>query len=276
MKNKKFSVLMSVYSKENPIYFQESIDSVINQTLKPSEIVLVEDGKLPKNLEKIIKDYESKCNFLRVIRFNNNRGLGPALNDGIKECKYDYIARVDTDDICRKDRFEIQMNYLIENPDVDVIGSNMIEFDSDINNVVSLKVVPETNDEIGKYIKKRNPMNHPTVIYKKDKVLQACSYEDYPYFEDYHLWAKMVKNNCHFYNIQENLYYFRADSSMYKRRGGKKYFKCIKKLEKSLLDYKIISKREYFTNIFIRYSVSACPNFIRKYIYTKSLRSEKK
>lgn len=276
MKKNKFSVLMSIYCKEKPEFFVEAMGSVINQTLKPSEIVLVEDGKLPRNLEKIIKDYESKYSFLRVIRFNNNRGLGPALNDGIKACKYDYIARVDTDDICRKDRFEIQMNYLAENPNVDVIGANMIEFDSDINNVVSLKKVPETNEEICKYLKKRNPMNHPTVIYKRDKVLQANSYEDYPYFEDYHLWAKMAKNNCSFYNIQENLYYFRADSSMYKRRGGKKYFKCIKKLEKSLLDYKIISKSEYYTNLFIRYSVSACPNFIRKFIYKKSLRSEKK
>ena len=214
MKKIKFSVLMSVYKNENPLFFKEAIDSVLNQTYKPSEIVLVEDGKLPKKLESIIQEYESKYNFLRVVRFSKNRGLGPALNDGIKECKYDYIARVDTDDICRKNRFEVQMNYLIEHPNVDIVGSNMNEYDETMKNVISKKIVPETHEEISKYLKKRNPMNHPTVIYKKNKVLEVKSYEDYPYFEDYYLWAKMMKNGCIFYNIQDALYDFRGGSSM--------------------------------------------------------------
>ena len=127
-------------------------------------------------------------------------------------------------------------------------------------------------DEIRKYLKKRNPMNHPTVIYKKDKVLEVNSYENYPLFEDYYLWAKMIKNGSKFYNIQENLYKFRAGSSMIKRRGGISYLHCIKKLERGLLELNIINKSEYFCNLFIRSVCALIPNKIRELIYIKALR----
>lgn len=274
MKNIKFSVLMSIYNKENPQYFSDSMNSILNQNLLPDEIVLVEDGELPETLEKVVIDYEKKCSFLKVLRFKENRGLGPALNDGIKKCKYDYVARVDTDDICHSDRFAIQINYLKQNPNIDVIGSNMIEYDEKMNHILSLKTVPESGAEIEKYIKKRNPMNHPTVIFKKKKVLEVNGYENYPYFEDYYLWAKLIKNSCVFYNIQENLYDFRAGISMIKRRGGKKYLSCIKKFEKGLLELGIINKYEYIENVFARYLISLIPNSLRLFIYNKLLRKK--
>ena len=142
--------------------------------------------------------------------------------------------------------------------------------------IVSQKIVPQTSDEIRKYLKNRNPMNHPTVIYKKEKVLEVNSYEDYPLFEDYYLWAKMIKNGSNFYNIQENLYRFRAGSSMIKRRGGKSYLNNIKKLEKGLLDLNIINKREYTLNIIKRYFIAIMPNSFRKIFYKVFLRKMRK
>lgn len=272
--NIKFSVLMSIYYKEKPEYLSLALNSVFNQTLKATEVVLVEDGKLTNELESVISNYENKYKELKVIKFEKNRGLGPALNDGIRACKYNYIARVDTDDVCRNDRFEIQIRYLSENPCIDIIGSNMTEYDAEMKNIVSKKVVPENHEEIKKYLKKRNPMNHPTVIYKKDKVLEANSYEDYPYFEDYYLWAKMMKNGCKFYNIQDELYNFRAGSSMIQRRGGKKYLQCILKFEKALLNLKLINKFTYYNNIMKRWIVALLPNSFREKIYHVFLRKK--
>ena len=269
---KKFSVLMSVYKKEKKEYLELAINSVFNQTLVPNEVVLVEDGLLTNELEEFIKKLEKKHKCLRVIRFEKNRGLGPALNDGLKECKYEFVARMDTDDICKKDRFEKQINYLIENPDIDIVGTNMTEYDSNMQKITSKKIVPKEHDDIIKYIKKRNQMNHPTVMLKKSKVLESNGYEDFPYFEDYYLWAKMIKNGCKFHNIQEELYDFRAGSSMIQRRGGKKYLPCIKKIEQGLLDLNIISKREFYRNIFIRYIGALIPNKFREFLYKNILR----
>lgn len=274
MKKMKFSVLMSVYKNEQPSYLETAIDSVYNQTLMPNEVILVEDGILSKNLEKIVKKCENKYSNLRVIRFKNNRGLGPALNDGINECKYDYIARMDTDDVCVNTRFEKQIKYLYDNPNVDIVGTNMIEYDSNMEKEISEKIVPENDSEIKKYAKKRNPMNHPTVIYKKKKILEVNGYDDYPYFEDYYLWSKMIKKGCTFHNIQENLYCFRGGMSMIKRRGGKKYLLCIKKFEKALLELKIINKSEYIKNLIIRYIFALIPNNTRRVLYSKILRKK--
>lgn len=272
MKKEKFSVLMSVYDKESPCFLFDALNSVFEQTLQADEVILVEDGILNSSLENVILDFESKYKNLKVLRFESNRGLGEALNDGLRACKNEYVFRMDTDDICRKDRFEVQMKYLIKNPNIDILGTNMIEYDYDMKNIVSKKVVPETHEEIRKYIKKRNPMNHPTVVYKKSKVLEVNSYEDYPFFEDYYLWAKMIKNGCVFYNMQEELYNFRTGFSMIRRRGGLKYLKYIKKLEKGLFELNIINKKEYYFNIFVRSIISLCPISIRRIVYKKILR----
>lgn len=266
-----FSVLMSVYKNDNPNYLETAINSLLNQTLKPNQIVIMVDGPISAELDSILNRFKNNQLFNIYYR-NVNKGLGITLNDGLKKCKYDYVARMDADDESEIDRFEKQIAFLKKKPDVDCVGSNMIEYDEYMNQIISQKIVPETNDEIRKYLKKRNPMNHPTVIYKKDKVLEVNSYENYPLFEDYYLWAKMIKNGSKFYNIQENLYKFRAGSSMIKRRGGISYLHCIKKLERGLLELNIINKSEYFCNLFIRSVCALIPNKIRELIYIKALR----
>ena len=272
MKNK-FSVLMSVYYKEKPEYLKLAIDSVINQTLKPNEIVIVEDGKLTDELEKVISEYEKKYKFIKVIRFEKNRGLGIALNEGIKHCSYDYIARMDSDDVSLPNRFEIQIGFMNKYPQIDVIGSNICEYDISLEKKLNNKIVPESNEDIYKYMKKRNPFNHMTVIYKKTKVITAGSYIDCPGFEDYYLWARMASNKCNFYNIQENLVKARTDVNMIYRRGGKEYNKYIISFENKIKKIGVINSFECLCGIAIRVIVSSLPIRFRTYFYKYKLRN---
>ena len=271
MKKIKFSVLMSVYKNDFPEYVDKAINSVLAQTLLPNQFVIMVDGPISNKLNQCLKEYE-KNDLFDIYYRKENKGLGITLNEGLLKCKYDYVARMDADDESMPDRFEKQIDFLRNHLEIDCVGSNMLEYDENMNHIVSQKKVPETSEEIYQYLKKRNPMNHPTVIYKKEKVLEVNSYEDYPFFEDYYLWAKMISHGSKFYNIQENLYKFRAGSSMIKRRGGKKYLASIKKLERGLLCLGIINKRIYVSNISKRYFIALLPSSLRGVIYKVVLR----
>lgn len=268
----KFSVLMSVYFKENPSYLDMALDSVFKQTIIPNEVVLVEDGKLTLELDKVISKYEKEYpNILKVVKYEENRGLGIALRDGLLECSNEIIFRMDTDDICVKDRFEKQLE-IFKNNDVDVVGSNICEYDEKMINMTGRRIVPETDQDIKKMSKSRNPMNHMTVSYKKQAVIDAGNYQDMAYFEDYYLWVRMIKNNCKFYNIQESLVNVRGGIEMIKRRGGIKYIRPILNFEKSLLDLHLISYFEYLKNIIKRFIGALIPNEIRMFVYKFFLR----
>lgn len=272
VKKIQFSVLMSVYYKEKIENLKIAIESIINQTLRPDEFIIVEDGPIGNDLHSLIEEYTKKYNWVKIVKLEKNVGLGLALREGVLHCNYEYVARMDSDDESVSTRFEKQIKFLIENPEIDAIGCNVDEYDEKLQKIITKRVVPETPKEIAKKLKKRNPVNHPTIIYKKQEVIKVNSYEDFPYFEDYHLWAKMIANGCEFYNIQENLYRFRAGASMIKRRGGKKYLRYIKKLEKSLLELGIINVWEYYCNLLKRYFVAIIPNSFRKVIYKIFLR----
>ena len=271
MKNN-FSVLISVYKKEKAEYFDNALHSIIDQTLMPSEIVLVEDGELTKELYDVIDKYKEKYNELfKIIKLEKNMGLGNALNAGLKECSYEYVARMDSDDYSNKNRFEKEMNTILEK-NLDIVGSNIDEYDSNMEEILSKRYLPENNREIRIFAKKRNPLNHVTVIFKKSKVIEVGSYIDCPFFEDYYLWVRMLMNGCTFYNIQESLVKVRGGLDMINRRGGVRYIKSIVNFNKKILKLGFINRWNYFKNIFIRTVVSLVPNFVRKTIYQKYLR----
>ncbi len=270
--NPEFSVLMSVYYKENSNYLDKALESIFKQTVMPNEVILVEDGKLTKELDEVINKYENQyANILKVIKYAENRGLGVALHDGILQCTNEIIFRMDSDDICVNDRFEKQLN-IFKNRDVDVVGANIVEYDEKMENITSYRVVPENDSDIKKFSKKRNPINHMSVAYKKSAVLEAGNYQSMLYFEDYYLWARMIKNNCNFYNVQSNLIKARGGNEMIKRRGEKKYIKPIINFEKALLNIKFINYPEYVRNVIQRVIVSLIPNNVRLLVYKKFLR----
>lgn len=273
MEKIKFSVLMSVYYKETKENLKIAIDSILNQTVLPNEFIIVEDGPLSEELNSLIDDYEKKYEFIKIVKLNENHGLGEALKQGIKHCKYDYIARMDSDDFSLPNRFAEQISYLQKNPNIDLLGSYVAEYDEELKEQISIKKVPIKPTDIKEYMKKRNPFNHPTVIFKKKAVLNSGNYEKMLYFEDYYLWCKMFNNGCNITNIDKVLLNFRAGKAMYKRRGGLTYTKAVINFEKSIMKLGIINKFEFAKICFIRISVTILPSFLRELIYKKKLRN---
>jgi len=263
-----FSVLMSIYYKEKPEYFNRCMHSIWNeQTIKPNEIVLVLDGKLTDDLYKVINYWKDKLGSLfKVIPQNKNLGLGEALNIGLKNCSYELIARMDTDDIATPKRFEKQLEVL-KNKDIDICSSWVSEFSIDENIILSYRKVPEKHQEIIEFAKKRNPLNHPAVMYKKAVVLRVGGYKHMLWFEDYYLWVRMILNGARFYNIQEPLVNMRADFNQLSRRSGIRYAKEEAKFLKELKNIQFINEKEYFNNLLLRASIRLAPKFIIKRIY---------
>ena len=222
-----YSVLMSVYHKEKPEYFRAAIESILNQTVKTNDFVIVCDGPLNEGLDNVITEVvTANPGLFNIYRMTENKGLAIALNNGILQCKNQIIARMDSDDISRNDRMEKQLKAMKEH-NADIVSSNLIEFDGDVSNTTLTRQVPESHKDIVAFAKKRTPFNHPAVMYRKSAVEDSGFYDDYRFFEDYNLWVAMLMKGHKGYNVQENLLYMRAGQDMYKRRGGLGYIKCI-------------------------------------------------
>lgn len=263
-----FSVLMAVYIKESPERLRRALESVFEQTLKPNEVVLVKDGPLTGELNMVVNDFKSKYAILKVVPLKENHGLGYALNEGLQHCSFNLVARMDSDDVSKPNRFEVQMKYMSEHKDVDVCGTWLEEFEDDIHLSTSIKKVPVEHNDIKKYAKKRNPINHPTVVYKKDKVLSLGGYDGFP--EDLYLWIKLLMHGCKFHNIGMVLYsqYFSLEAV--KRRGT--YLKYDIKAQNDFYKIGFINKMEYLRNVAIRVGVRIMPDSIRAYIYKNIIR----
>lgn len=264
----KFSVLMSIYLKESPAFFNEAMQSIWDeQSVKPNEIVLVKDGKLTNNLDTIIAVWQKKLGtVLQVIELKENVGLGKALNIGIDACRYELIARMDTDDIADRNRFKKQLN-IFKEKEIDSCGSWINEFSYYKLQISGTRKVPELHHDILNFAKKRNPMNHPSVMYKKQAVQNAKSYQEMLWFEDYYLWVHMLQNGATFYNIQESLVDMRAGENQLLRRRGKAYFLAEIKFFKSLKNLNFINRWEFWSNIIMRAPTRLIPNFLLKQIY---------
>lgn len=272
----KYSVLMSVYIKENPEWLKCSIDSMLNQTVKPDEIVLVEDGPLTDNLKETIKQYQSKYpNIFNIISLKKNVGLGPALNIGINNCKNEYIARMDTDDYSMPNRIQSQLEVFERDNELGMVGTNVSEFIDDINNVVCNVILPENNNEIINYSKKRNPFRHPSILFKKSAVLKAGNYREYYLCEDYDMWVRMIRSGCRCYNIQNIYVYMRINEDFYKRRGGIKYLRSILKFKREQLNCGYFTKVEHIKSILPHIIICLIPNRMRDFVYKRLLREKK-
>lgn len=248
------------------------MDSIFTQTTCPDEVILVEDGPLGSDLNDIISEYSAKYPTLKIIPLPTNQGLGKALNEGLKHCSYDIVARMDTDDIAKPDRFEKQLAVFEKYLDIDVVGAWIDEFEDDISEVKSVRKLPELPDDIRQFAKRRNPINHPVVMFRKSAVLAAGGYQHFPLFEDYYLWIRMLMNGAKFYNIQESLLYFRFSPEMFKRRGGWRYVISELHFLQKMRQMHFISFSEFMQNLFVRFSIRLIPNSLRAIIYTKLIR----
>ncbi|WP_087820987.1 glycosyltransferase [Photobacterium aquimaris] len=256
----KFSVLMSLYQGEKASFLFEALNSIENQTLKPSEVVIVHDGPLTDELYNLLDKWRSKLPLKEVI-LEKNQGLGIALNKGLDACSYELVARVDTDDINLKERFQVQYQFMSDNPQIDLCSAHIAEFETDISIISGLRKVP-ISEEIGKSIYRRNPINHMAVMFKKSSVIKAGGYLHMPYMEDYYLWVRMHVMGMNIANIDDVLVYARVGNGMLERRHGYKYYRSELQFMKKLLKLPVKDKSKIALIFLVRAHMRLLPTNI--------------
>ena len=265
----KYSVLMSLYKKEHPEYLRLALDSMLNQTVAPDEIVLVEDGSLTDELYAVVDEYKEH---LHIVVNEKNLGLGLALNEGLKVCKNELVARMDTDDISKPDRCEKQLKRFEEKPELAIVGSHIDEFVGTPDNIISQRKVPLTSEAIYNFAKKRSAFNHPAVMYRKSAVMAEGGYSDLKRNQDVDLFGRMLFKGYKAENIDEALLWFRSSDELAVRRKSwentKSYIDTIMKFWKmgysSFADYAKVAVAQ--TGMFI------LPASMQNWVYKKFLR----
>lgn len=264
---------MSVYAKDRPDWVRQALDSVLNQTLPPQEVVVVIDGPVPAEIQTVLDSYKAKYPQIKLAPLAKNGGLGPALSHGLTFCSHEYVARMDADDISLPDRFEKQLAYFEKYPQTTILGGQIQEVDAESLAPVAIRRVPRTDGEIKQFLKTRCPFNHMAVMYKKSAVLAAGNYTPFHLMEDYYLWARMAAKGCVMANLPDILIDARVDAALYGRRGGWKYFKNNYAMSRKLRELGLISWPMFIFNTGVRFVVQVLmPNDVRGYFYRKVLR----
>lgn len=273
----KFSVLLSVYFQEEPSFMREALQSVYeNQNLKPAQCVIIKDGPLTSELDKVLDEFKNQYpNISKIIQLPKNKGLGNALRIGVENCNCDIIARMDTDDIARPDRFEKQIKFLLENPEIDVVGSNIEEFNKSPGDLKRFKINPETHKKLISQIKLKSPFNHPSIMMRKKALLKAGNYDgDLLLFEDYSLFLRMWLSGAKFYNLQEVLLDFRVGTGLetIKRRSGKHYIDKEKRFLKYAEEIGAFNKLDVLKYKCVKLPIRILPAKIVLFVYNTFLR----
>lgn len=262
-KSCKFSVLMSVYKNETASNIKECLESIFIQTMKPDELIIVYDGPISNDVNSVIEDY-SKLLTIKKVVLTENVGLGNALSIGLDKCEYDLVARMDSDDICVKDRFETQIGYMESNPDIDILGSGIMEFGDGKNRE---KILPLKESDIRGFAWLKNPINHMTVVFRKNKIISLGGYVHHLYMEDYNLWLRALCADMKIINLPQVLVYARVGNDMIKRRRGIKYIKSEFKLFTLKYKLKIFPIYKVFISLIIRIVMRLIPAFVLGRIY---------
>lgn len=261
-----FSILQSVYKNDKPDYLDECFLSIFESTIKPKEIVLVKDGPVDDDINKVIDKWKDLLK-ISTYQYESNRGLAFALNYGLKFVKTDLVARMDSDDIVCIDRFEKQINFFEKNSNVVLLSGYIDEFDNNPNIIKSKRKIPTEYEEIKKFLKSRNAFNHMAVMFKKSAVIDSGGYQIVPYFEDYDLWIRIVQKGYFVNNLSDTLVKARIGNDMIGRRHGLSYAKHEIYFFKRQLNSGFISRKEYFKLIIFRVPVRLLPKSILKFIY---------
>lgn len=259
-----FSVLMSVYIKEKPVYLKECLESLALQTLQAPEIILVEDGPITTELSEVI-DFFCQSLPIKRIKFTQNQGLAAALNEGLRNCSHELVVRMDTDDIALPMRFKRQIDFMNANLKISVSSAWIEERDNDMHEKGFLKVLPEKHIDIIRFAKRRNPFNHPVTIFRKSAVLAVGGYP-LVFPEDYALWSLMLVKGYTFANIPEVLLYMRTGEAFIDRRGLD-FFKGEIGLLKFQKSIGFLNTFEFLTSLALRAAIRLPPRSIRKIFY---------
>lgn len=257
---------MSVYAGASPEHLEESLRSLEGQALQPDEIVLVKDGPLGQDLDEVIADFSARLP-IRAIQLPQNRGLGYALSVGVHECRNELIARMDADDISVPNRFKLQMNYLEVHPDIDALSGTILEFDTNPSKCAAARPLPNDHTLLFAFGKRRCPLNHVAVVFRKSSVLAAGNYQTKFRQEDYDLWVRMLVNGAIFHNLDDVLVLVRCGSGMQKRRGGVNYLRHEASLFWHFQSLGYINFPEFLYCIGIRVPARLLPAACRSLLY---------
>ncbi len=273
-----FSILMSLYHKENPNALEQCFQSIWqNQTVKPSEIVLVLDGPIGSELSQCVDKWQFQIGrFLKILPLEDNVGLGKALNLGLEHCSNEWVFRMDTDDICKVDRFEKQIQFIKENPDVVLFSGQILEFNEDPLDANILKSVPTTYSDIVKFSQIRSPFNHMTVAYKKSVIEKVGGYQHHMYMEDYNLWLRVIGAGYKVGNHTDVLLFARVGNGMHARRKGYEYIKSEIQLLNLKKDLKLQNSLQANILFLIRSAFRLMPANLLGKVYNTFLRKKVK
>lgn len=268
----KYSVLMTIYKNDYPEYFKLSLESILHQSYLPDEIIVVKDGDITQELQEVIDKHSTWGVPIKEIQLKENVGLGLALNAGLKFCKNELVARMDSDDFSMPTRCELQIMEFEKNPNLDIIGCPADEFVGNIDNIVGCRNVPLTNEEIYEYAKRRDPFNHPTVMYRKSVVEKVGGYSNYRKNQDTDLWIKMLSNNAVCMNLKEHVFRFRFDEETYKKRKSWINTKILISIRFKAWKMGFNSFFEFIQVSVTQFLVYILPVSFQKFIYKKFLR----
>ena len=271
----KYSVLMSVYKKDSPNYLKLALRSIYeDQTRKPDEIVVVFDGPITQELLDVLNNFRiGKENVVKYYPQEVNRGLGEALRIGAEKCTGDYILRMDSDDVSDSKRFEKQIAFVEQHPEVDALGTDIAEFiETPDENHKRVRACPAKHEDIVQMGKKRTPMNHVTVCLKKAALEKCGGYKTLLLLEDYYLWLRMIASGCRLANINESLVYVRVGNGFDSKRGSKERIIGWKVLQEYMLKHGMITKREAYLNMLYINMFVNTPGWLKKLLYEKILR----
>jgi glycosyltransferase involved in cell wall biosynthesis len=266
------SVLVPVHAAVDPAHFQRALESVVDQTRRPDEVLVVEDGPLGLSLTQVLDDFaDAHPGLVRRIAFAQNRGPGAAAATGIAEAHGDVVARMDSDDIALPQRFEVQLRHLDETGS-DVVGASMLEFEGEETNVIGLRRLPETHEEIFRYARTRSPINQPAAMMRRAAVLAAGNYVEIGLVEDYDLWARMLARGSRMANIADPLVLFRVSPGMYARRGGLRHLRSEWVLQRRLQEYGLIGRLRRCSNLVVRIGFRLLPSRLLRGAYGRIFR----
>jgi glycosyltransferase involved in cell wall biosynthesis len=261
-----FSLLMPVYNGDRPDYLRRAFRSAVDdQTVRPDQVIIVRDGPVRAELASCLDELQAGSPVpVTFVPLPANNGLGPALDRGLAASRFDVVARMDADDVAMPYRFEVQLP-LIEN--ADIVGSGLLEFVADTDNIVGQRVPPTDADQILSYARVHDPFNHPTVVYRRSAVLAAGGYGDIPLMEDYSLFARMLSNGARAVNVPEPLVFYRVGAKSFKRRGGMRLLRSELRLQHEFRQRGFVSRAEYARNVMIRGGYRLVPWWCRRAVY---------
>jgi glycosyltransferase involved in cell wall biosynthesis len=268
-----FSVLMPVYDGERPEFLRQSLESLVMQTAHPTEVMIVRDGPLNRELDSVLASYANVLP-MNAVKLEKHGGLGRALRVGLDSCSNEIIARMDSDDICLPHRFESQLEFFERHLHAAAVGAAIGEFVDDPHRIVSVRRLPCGGKGLRNFAKFRNPLNHMTVMFRRSAVVAAGGYRNFPGLEDYDLWVRMLARGMEIRNMPEILVLVRSGNGMAKRRGGVAYARNEIRLYRHFLKIGFVSAPECSLSILTRVIVRIIPAALRPIIYRKFLRQE--